>query len=75
MTWLGLHRGRPQTLVVVWSVRRSAIASWNYGLGGRMGRRPDRREALCSSLQLRAGRDDMDRTTATPRCGRSPVDC
>lgn len=31
MTWLGLHRGRPQTLVIVWSIAAIAIA-WNYGL-------------------------------------------
>ncbi len=31
MTWLGLHQGRPQTLVVVWSVSALAIA-WNYGM-------------------------------------------
>ena len=31
MTWLGLHRGRPQTLVIVWSMAALSIA-WNYGL-------------------------------------------
>ena len=31
MTWLGLHRGRPQTLVIVWSISALSI-SWNYGL-------------------------------------------
>ncbi len=31
MTWLGLHRGRPQTLVIVWSLAALSI-SWNYGL-------------------------------------------
>lgn len=31
MTWLGLHRGRPQTLVIVWSIAALSIA-WNYGL-------------------------------------------
>ena len=31
MTRLGLHRGRPQTLVIVWSIAALSI-SWNYGL-------------------------------------------
>ena len=31
MTWLGRHRGRPQTLVVAWSLAALAIA-WRYGL-------------------------------------------
>ena len=31
MTWLGRHQGRPQTLVVAWSLAALAIA-WRYGL-------------------------------------------
>ncbi len=31
MTWLGLHQGRPQTLVVAWSIAALAIA-WKYGM-------------------------------------------
>ena len=31
MTWLGLHKGRPQTLVIAWSVSALAIA-WRYGM-------------------------------------------
>jgi hypothetical protein len=31
MTWLGLHQGRPQTLVIAWSIAALAIA-WKYGM-------------------------------------------
>ena len=73
MTWLGLHQGRPQTLVVVWSVSALAIA-WNYGMeagwaaaltGGSL--------VLIAAAARRADASDMDHET--PRCGRLPVDC
>ena len=31
MTWFGLHRGRPHTLVLVWSVAALALA-WRFGM-------------------------------------------
>jgi len=31
MTWLGLHRGRPHTLVLVWSVAALVLA-WRFGM-------------------------------------------
>ena len=31
MTWLGLHQGRPHTLVLVWSIA-ALVLSWRFGM-------------------------------------------